>query len=183
MDVDVLFLRDLQPLFMIEFAYRWSILDGFNTAVLQVFPQSNTTEIIMGQGLHSKSPYAFYPTSIHKYALPRTFYRLPCALFDPLWLAFDGADPKSDKVWKSGGNYSNGFKDSFSNHSGISRQGRNVFNGAFAFHWHSASLATTFEHGSFMQQWNDFLDTELHDKSNSSILIAKKEPSKSLFTI
>ena len=171
-DVDVIFLRDLQPLFMIEFAYRWSMLNGFNTAVLQVFPQSNTTKIIMDQALQTKSPYTFYPTYIHKYALPKTFYRLPCALFDPLWLAIDGVDPKSDQAWKSGGNYSNGFKNSFSRHSGISRQGRNVFNGAFAFHWHSASLSTTFESGSYMQQWNDFLDAELHNKSGSSILIA-----------
>lgn len=171
-DVDILFLRDLQPLFMIEFAYRWSMLQGFNTAVLQVFPQSNTSKIIMGQGLQQRSPYAFYPTSIHKYALPKTFYRLPCALFDPFWLAIDGMDPKSHAIWTSGGNYSNGFKDLFSRHSGISRKGRNLFDGAFAFHWHSAGITTKPEPGSYMQQWNEFLDTQLHDKSHSSILVA-----------
>lgn len=166
--MDTLLLRDLQPFFLIEFAYRWSILDGFNTAVLRLFPGSNTTSIVINRGRQDKTPYAFYPTTIHTYSLPTNFYRFPSALFDPIWLPIDGGDPSTQKAWKFERGDLNGFKNPFLENSEISRRGRAVFTGAFAFHWHSSSATTTFERGSYMQQWDEFLNAQIFDQSDAS---------------
>jgi len=169
-DVDTLFLRDLQPFFAHEFAYRWSILNGFNTAVLRLFPQSNITSIIINHAHQARSPYAFFPSSIHTYLLPANFYRLPCTFFDPIWLAVDGGDPKTSQEWKLNAGTLEGFKDPFLNRSEISRRGRTVFDGAFTFHWHSSSTIPIFELGSYVHQWSQFLDIELYDKFHTTLI-------------
>lgn len=167
-DVDTLFLRDLQPFFLIEFAYRWSILDGFNTAVLRLFPHSNTSSIIMNHALRAKTPYAFFPSFIHTYSLPTNFYRFPSTVFDPIWLAIDGGDARTQEVWQFKKGSLDGFKDTFLSHSEISRRGRTLFNGAFTFHWHSSSTTATFERGSYIQQWDEFLNAHVLDPSDTS---------------
>jgi hypothetical protein len=169
-DVDTLFLRDLQPLFALEFAYRWSILDGFNTAVLRLFPQSNISSIIINHAHQTRSPYAFFPSSIHTYLLPANFYRLPCAFFDPIWLTVDQGDPRTQQEWKLNEGYLQGFKDPFLKQNELSRRGRTVFDGAFTFHWHSSGTIAMFELGSYVHQWSQFLDTEIHDKFHTTFV-------------
>ncbi len=162
-DADVLLLRDFQPLFTHEFAYRWSFTNEFNTAVLRLFPQSNTTSIIMNDARKEQSPDVFYPTSIKSYRLPTSFKRLPCAFFDPLWLAADDKDQKAIKIWKLTKNTTETFETVFKQENEISRQGRTVFNGAFAFHWHALKRINIFQDASYLHQWNEFLSRELSD--------------------
>jgi WD repeat and SOF domain-containing protein 1 len=162
-DVDTLLLRDLQPLFAHEFAYRWSILDAFNTGILRLFAQSNVSSIIINRARQSKSPYEFFPSSIHKYSLPGSFYRLPSALFDPIWLAVDDGDKSTKEKWKLSSGFLQGFKDPSRQKSEISRRGRTVFDGAFTFHWHSSSTPKMYEHGSYLHQWSEFLNTQIYE--------------------
>ncbi len=168
-DVDTLFLRDMQPFFAHEFAYRWSILDAFNTAVLRLFPQSNTSSIIIDHARRTETPYAFYPTSLHLYSLPANFYRLPSAFFDPIWLAVDGGDPKAQEEWKIVKGTLEGFKDPSLKLSEVSRRGRHVFDGAFTFHWHSSSTSSISEVGSYLQQWSQFLENQVYDMLHTTL--------------
>ena len=165
-DVDTLFLRDLQPLFAHEFAYKWSYVDGFNTAVLRLFPQSNVSALIIERGKQSQTADAFYPLVLHRYGLPTSFHRLPCAFFDSIWFPIDRQDPQTQREWKVEPNGSDGFKDPFRTTSEISRRGRHVFDGAFTFHWHSSSGLATFQPNSYFHQWRTFLDTQLYEPSD-----------------
>jgi WD repeat and SOF domain-containing protein 1 len=153
----------MQPFFAHEFAYRWSYLDAFNTAVLRLFSQSNTSSIIINHARRTQTPYAFFPTLLHTYLLPANFYRLPCAFFDPIWLAVDGGDPKAQQEWKIKKGTLEGFKDPSLKLSEISRRGLHVFDGAFTFHYHSSSTIPMPEVGSYLYQWNQFLASEVHD--------------------
>jgi hypothetical protein len=87
--------------------------------------------------------------------------RLPCVFFDPLWLVADSADSKSSQLWNLKGTIREIFETVYHKKSKLSQQGRNAFNGAFAFHWHSLHRAGMFEQGSYLYQWNEFLKNEL----------------------
>jgi hypothetical protein len=149
----------LQPFFAHEFAYRWSILDGFNTAVFRIFPQSNVSSIVINRARQTQSSYTFLPSQIHTFTLPASFHRLPCAFFDPIWLTVDEADRTTQNEWKLSSGFLQGFKDPFIRQSEISRRGRTVFDGAFTFHWHSSSTPQIVERGSYVHQWHAFLST------------------------
>jgi hypothetical protein len=167
-DVDVLLLRDLQPLFAHEFAYRWSSTKEFNTAVLRLFPQSNTSSYVVNYARECQSPAIFFPTSLSSYSLPSSFKRLPSALFDPLWLVADGVDQTTIKAWQLSG-VTQVFKTVFQRENEISQQGRTIFNGTFAFHWHALHKAGMFENGSFLHQWSEFLNSQLYEDFNGGI--------------
>jgi WD repeat and SOF domain-containing protein 1 len=163
-DADILLLRDLQPFYMHEFAYRWSILDEFNTAILRLYPQSNISSILLNRAHQTRTPSVFFPTSIRSYLHPTVLNRIPSVFFDPLWLAADGADEKTSKIWKLKVPAKDTLESVFHKENELSRQGRKVFNGAFAFHWHALHRAGRFEEGSFLYQWNQFLETQLLKK-------------------
>jgi WD repeat and SOF domain-containing protein 1 len=160
-DADILVLRDLQPFYMHEFAYRWSKLDEFNTAILRLYPQSIISSILIDLAQRNQSPSVFFPDSIRSYLYPITLNRFPSAFFDPLWLPADDADRKTSKIWKLRNDTKSIFESVFHNQSELSKQGRNVFNGAFAFHWHSLHKAGIYQQGSFLYQWNQFLESQL----------------------
>jgi len=63
--------------------------------------------------------------------------------------------------WESEENIRRTFETVFHKQSELSRQGRTVFNGAFTFHWHALHRAGPFEQGSFLHQWNEFLESRL----------------------
>jgi WD repeat and SOF domain-containing protein 1 len=160
-DADILLLRDLQPFYTHEFAYRWSKLDEFNTAILRLDPQSTISSVLIDLAHRNQTPSIFYPLSIRSYLSPITLNRLPCAFFDPLWLAADDADRKTSRIWQFKNKTQHVFEAVFHKQSELSKQGRNVFNGAFAFHWHALHRAGIFEQGSFLHQWNQFLESQL----------------------
>ncbi|CAF3254753.1 unnamed protein product [Rotaria socialis] len=169
-DVDTIYLRDMQPFFKHEFAYHWSILDAFNTAVLRLFPQSNVSSIIIDRARRTRSAWTFLPSSLHTYSLPTDFHRFPCAFFDPVWLTVDGGDPETNKQWKLSEGLFEGFKDSFIQRSKISHQGLTAFDGAFTFHWHSSSSGVMYEPGSYVDQWKQFFDTQVYDQSHKTLV-------------
>ena len=167
-DVDTLFLRDLQPLFAYEFAYKWSYVDGFNTAVLRLLPQSNVSALIIERGKQSQEAKTFYPLALHRYGLPASFHRLPCAFFDTIWPAVDGTDRQTQREWKVEPRGFDGFKDPFRTTSEISRRGRHVFEGAFTFHWHSSSGLSAFQTNSYFHEWRTFLEAQVYESSNET---------------
>lgn len=163
-DVDALLLRDLQPFFIYEFAYRWSYLNAFNTAVLRLYAKSNVTAIIINRARQTKSAYEFFPQYLHKrHSLPENFYRLPSAFFDPMWLATDGVDQLTRREWILGGDSIAAFRDPLLKKSEISRRGRHIFDGTFVFHWHSSSTSRAFEPGSYLHQWSQLLNEQFFD--------------------
>jgi len=160
-DADILLLRDLQPFYPHEFAYRWSTLNEFNTAILRLYPKSDISTILIDLAHQNQSPSIFFPLSIRSYLHPITLNRLPFTFFDPLWLAADNADQKTVKIWKLTNHTRHTFESVFRKQSELSKQGRTVFNGAFAFHWHSLHKVGIFEEGSYLYQWNQFLENQL----------------------
>lgn len=163
-DADILLLRDLQPFYMHEFAYRWSTRNEFNTAILRLHSQSLISSILIKLAQENHDPFIFFPTSIRSYLYPIILKRLPCVFFDPLWLVADGADSQATKIWKLTNDARDTFETVFRQQNELSRQGRTVLNGAFAFHWHALHRAGKFEQGSYLYQWNEFLENQLLEK-------------------
>lgn len=104
-DADVLFLRDMWPLWAMEFSYKWSYLDRYNTAVIALHAGSHVSSQISEAAMATaqtawaagKSPFrGFHPHYISRIVKghdpPLQLHMLPCALFDPLWLQVDGHD-------------------------------------------------------------------------------------------
>ncbi|KAI0320357.1 hypothetical protein OF83DRAFT_602412 [Amylostereum chailletii] len=90
LDADTIFLRDWEELWGWKgaFAYRWSRLEKYNTAVLRMHRNSALGTFLFRTAL--KNGLDFHPMSISKYtkdaALEGLLLRLPDALFDSAWL-------------------------------------------------------------------------------------------------
>jgi WD repeat and SOF domain-containing protein 1 len=90
LDADTIFLRDWEELWGWKgaFAYRWSRLENYNTAVLRMHRNSALGTFIFRTAL--KNGLDFHPMSITNYLkhaqLEGLLLRLPDALFDSAWL-------------------------------------------------------------------------------------------------
>jgi hypothetical protein len=125
--------------------------------------------MVIDNARKTKSTYAFHPLALTSYSLSTNFKRLPCVLFDPLWLAADGTDQIAMNAWQLTNDTIQTFENVFKRENEISRQGRNVFDGAFAFHWHALNRLGVFQDGSYLHQWNQFFNRELYDDFNENI--------------
>jgi WD repeat and SOF domain-containing protein 1 len=90
LDADMLLLRDWEELWGWKgaFAYRWSVHDKYNTAVLKLNKNSALGRFILRTAL--KNGFDFHPMSVSAYlrnaGLDRLMFQVPDALFDPAWL-------------------------------------------------------------------------------------------------
>lgn len=94
LDADTIFLRDWEEIWGWKgaFAYRWSRLEQYNTAVLHLNKNSALGSFIFKTALRNNLD--FHPNAIWKYVedahLTDLLLRLPDALFDPAWLNTEG---------------------------------------------------------------------------------------------
>lgn len=90
LDADTIFLRDWEELWGWEgaFAYRWSRLEKYNTAVLRMNKNSALGSFLFRTAL--KNGLDFHPMTVSRYTkdayLEGLLLRLPDALFDSAWL-------------------------------------------------------------------------------------------------
>lgn len=90
LDADTVFLRDWEELWGWKgaFAYRWSRLEKYNTAVLRMNKNSALGTFLFRTAL--KNGLDFHPMSVSRYTkdayLEGLLLRLPDALFDSAWL-------------------------------------------------------------------------------------------------
>lgn len=90
LDADTIFLRDWEELWGWKgaFAYRWSRLEKYNTAVLRMHKNSALGSWLFRTAL--KNDFDFHPMTVSNYAreayMDDLLQRLPDALFDPAWL-------------------------------------------------------------------------------------------------
>jgi DDB1- and CUL4-associated factor 13 len=90
LDADTLFLRDWEELWGWKgaFAYRWSRLEKYNTAVLRMNKNSALGTFLFRTALRNELD--FHPMTISRYTkdayLEGLLLRLPDALFDSAWL-------------------------------------------------------------------------------------------------
>jgi WD repeat and SOF domain-containing protein 1 len=90
LDADTIFLRDWEELWGWRgaFAYRWSRLEKYNTAVLKLNKGSALGSFLFRTAL--KNLLDFHPMTVSMYAkdayVEELLYRLPDALFDSAWL-------------------------------------------------------------------------------------------------
>jgi len=164
-DADILALRDLQPFYSHEFSYRWSMLNEFNTAVINLNPQSKISGKLIELAKRRQDPWKFYPTKIRGYLDPLILQRVPSAFFDPLWLAADGVDGKAVQKWNLKEDGKKIFKIAFYKNNTFSQQGQNALRGAFLYHWHSLHDVKTFEQGSYLYEWKEYFETQLLEKT------------------
>ena len=126
-DLDVVFLRNLQPLLSQQFWYRWSCWDYPNTAVFHLKAHSIESATLMQYG-HKGN---FHPRKLGEIAdshkLNITMFN--CVFFDPLWRWFDCDEmPLFHRP-----EFTNFMKDS----RWANPVSDNFFPGAFAHHWHN----------------------------------------------
>lgn len=122
-DADTLLLRDLGPLFDIEFAYRWPTTDTTNTAVMGLHKHSE-----YGLDMHARGG-DYWPQTI----IGDRIRVLPAAWFDPLWRVAVSAEPSTGG--RAGAAGLTTFGDLFAVEGGVDLAA--AFDGAFACHWHN----------------------------------------------
>ncbi|KAF5311741.1 hypothetical protein D9619_003462 [Psilocybe cf. subviscida] len=90
LDADTIFLRDWEEIWGWKgaFAYRWSRMEKYNTAVLHLNKNTALGKFLFRTAL--KNNMDFHPMTVSKYTheahLEGLLMRLPDALFDPAWL-------------------------------------------------------------------------------------------------
>ena len=151
-DGDVIFLRDMKPLWTKNFLYRWSFLHSYNTAVMgiQEFHSEfieKIYEIIIVEASNTKSLVdGFYPTNIKDVVMKindthifnyTDFDVYSSVLFDPAWLCFDVGDKV--KINKSICSFQEFYDLSISEEEFSMSK---FFPGAFTYHLHLGSCGT-----------------------------------------
>jgi WD repeat and SOF domain-containing protein 1 len=141
LDADTLLLRDWEELFNWRgaFAYRWSRLEKFNTAVLRMNKGSALGSWLFRTAL--RNGLDFHPMTVSMYTkdadLDGLFLRLPDALFDPAWLVTEYYQRDRPPF-----PYFQSFHDLFRTPSTDGAAPQSVgfdgfFRGAFSYHWHN----------------------------------------------
>jgi len=142
-DADILFLADLSPLCGTSFAYRWSSLDNFNTAVMGLPKGSPFAEELLAR--NGGQPSRYHPHQVPSELAGVTLIRLPSLLFDPSWLLSDGLDqiePASNinltlenfdtKPLPTLSFFAEPLRDPF----------ENAFPASLTYHWHGGRLSS-----------------------------------------
>jgi len=157
-DLDVLFLRDWNPLFEIlgeaEFCYQWSSQPYCNTAILALQKESAFLEHIMGKSLKKR---AFSPSKLFAFddnALDLLV--LPCTVFDPLWLHCDGHSIMTRRPFDT-------FEDFFLPRPEPAIDIERFFPGSFAYHWHNQWTAPEIRN-SFAGQFDRYFSERLRER-------------------
>jgi hypothetical protein len=147
-DADTLLLRDFEPLFDVEFAYKWSFLNASNTAVIGLHKHSE-----YGMDMHSRG-LDYFPQRI----IADRIRVLPTAWFDPLWLANDGVEPAMSR---DDGKALATFRDLFE----VVDDERlaSLFEGAFACHWHN-KWGLQWKARSYIGWWDKMADFYVKSK-------------------
>jgi len=133
-DMDTLFLRDFGALPNAELCYRWSAGQPYaNSAVLALRAGGATARELL---LRCRELGSCRPLHVLRFAegAELDLLVLPCAAFDPLWAHHDGKDSYEQAPFAR-------FADFFqpvgpSTHPGSSSF-RDLFPGAFTYHWHN----------------------------------------------
>ncbi|CAG8815464.1 41999_t:CDS:2 [Gigaspora margarita] len=159
LDADVLCLRDMRPIYNLnfDFAYRWSFWTHYNTAILRLQLNSTIGRIIIKEAMLNNMN--FHPMSIKDYIskskpitvhdLNEHLYMMPVILFDPLWLKVDLSIV--NQILRPNLNvFSDVFKPYVLNYefpaSLVRKMNNNplklrhkhqFFRGAFTYHWHN----------------------------------------------
>ncbi|KAF8635734.1 hypothetical protein AX15_000350 [Amanita polypyramis BW_CC] len=141
LDADTIFLRDWEELWGWHgaFAYRWSRLPSYNTAVLRMNKGSALGTFLFRTAL--KNGLDFHPMTVSRYAadaaMEGLLLRLPDALFDSAWLNTE--DYQRDRPPQP---YFTKFEDFFDTpaRDGAAPQAlgfRGFFKGAYSYHFHN----------------------------------------------
>ncbi|KAF5313424.1 hypothetical protein D9611_008533 [Ephemerocybe angulata] len=141
LDADTIFLRDWEELWGWKgaFAYRWSRLPDYNTAVLRMNKNSALGSMLFRTAL--KNGLDFHPMTVTRYTADahaqNLLLRLPDALFDSAWLSTE--DFQIDRPPQP---YFTKFQDFFDtpNLTSGSPQAlgfKGFFRGAYSYHFHN----------------------------------------------
>ncbi|KAJ7654932.1 glycosyltransferase family 32 protein [Mycena polygramma] len=141
LDADTLFLRDWEELWGWKgaFAYRWSRLEKYNTAVLHLNKGSALGTFLFRTAL--KNDLDFHPMTVSRYLkeahLEGLLLRLPDALFDSAWLATEYYqwDRPPQPFFTDFGDF---FDTPLSNSAAPHALGFDgFFKGAYSYHFHN----------------------------------------------
>jgi len=167
-DMDTMFLRDLNALFQDdwagdEFCYRWSAhLPYANSAILALRAGSEVAHALLLRCVETRS---CRPATVLRFEETRQIplLVLPCAVFDPLWPRHDGQDRYPSAPFRRFGDFFRRFGWRVRRAPTI-RSHRDFFPGAFTYHWHNCWDAP--EHhdsyfGLFEREFDDLLRARL----------------------
>ncbi|KAF9496095.1 glycosyltransferase family 32 protein [Pleurotus eryngii] len=172
LDADTIFLRDWEDLWGWKgaFAYRWSRLPKYNTAVLHLNKGSALGKFLIRTALRNNND--FHPMVVYRYAkeahMEGLLLRLPDALFDPAWLNTE--DYQRDRPTQP---YFTAFPDFFSTSGVYSAQPQALgfegfFRGSYSYHFHN-SWWTAFDEA---RNWPD-LGPKFSAAERAARIIAK----------
>ncbi|KAF9450044.1 snoRNA binding protein [Macrolepiota fuliginosa MF-IS2] len=141
LDADTLLLRDWEEMWGWKgaFAYRWSRLPKYNTAVLRMHKGSALGTFLFRTAL--KNGLDFHPMTVSRYTadahLEGLLLRLPDALFDSAWLNTENyqRDRPPQPYFTEFGNF---FDTPVQNSAAPQALGfRGFFRGAYSYHFHN----------------------------------------------
>ncbi|KAF0499402.1 wd repeat and sof domain-containing protein 1 [Gigaspora margarita] len=188
-DADVLFLRDMRPIYHLnqEFAYRWSFWLNYNTAILRLNAKSMTSRAVVESAMEHKMN--FHPFQIKYYLVKKRIvvkqdldehlYMMPTTLFDPLWLKVDLQ--LSNQVIKPNINdFYDAYKSSIVDNefpdereaTTSMRNKKEFFRGAFTYHWHNqweSSITDNSWFGVLQRGYDEFINGQSPNMYNEYI--------------
>lgn len=149
-DADMILLRDLYPLWGLNFEYQWSFIpEQFNNAVQGLRRHEGSSLIRAGYKLNSNQCCKGWGQTLWRAKIVKAAgsYGMPCSAFDPYWLRMDGHHtgenrrpslnyPPFERQWLFRAPY---------------ESAGDWYHGAFGIHWHGGAGGP---HGGDTQVWS-----------------------------
>lgn len=162
-DLDMILLKNFEPLLGIEFCYKWSTQKGANNGLLRFFKKSKILETIILKYVKFLAPFQkpgknfnYQVNDIHKniYTEELDIMCFPSIMFDPVWMILD---TKLKSKYSNLTNFDDFFK--------YTEEDVNKFfdNQIFAYHWHSRSNVVAEKNSYF-----DKIEKQINLKISSS---------------
>ncbi|KAA1136361.1 hypothetical protein PGTUg99_027670 [Puccinia graminis f. sp. tritici] len=193
LDADTILLRDWEEMWgwRGQFAYRWSRLEKYNTAVLRLHRHSAVGSFLFKTAL--ANGLDFHPMTISRYTkdayLDGLLLRLPDALFDSAWLntEYYQRDRPAFPYFKRFEDFFDPPRETDAGPAAIGFDG--FFRGAFSYHFHNfwwipfdpsrnfPDLGSRFEHGERVTRAKALAAKQLSSKAKGNTGDKKSEGS------
>ncbi|OAV96889.1 hypothetical protein PTTG_26179 [Puccinia triticina 1-1 BBBD Race 1] len=184
LDADTILLRDWEEMWgwRGQFAYRWSRLEKYNTAVLRLHRHSAVGSFLFKTAL--ANGLDFHPMTISRYTkdayLDGLLLRLPDALFDSAWLntEYYQRDRPAFPYFKRFEDFFDPPRETDAGPAAIGFDG--FFRGAFSYHFHNfwwipfdpsrnfPDLGSRFEHGERVTRAKELAAKQLSSKTKGN---------------
>ena len=160
-DLDMMFLKNFEPLLGDEFCYAWEFEPYANSAILSLAKNGKLANYLLEKTKHSE---IYHPTFTFRYSDKKLSSLLvyPCTFFDPIWMPFNSL--LNQIPFSTFDGFFKEFNESYIKIDHINSY-KHFFPGCYTYHWHNQWNSNEYENsyfGIFDKEFEEILNSRFN---------------------